>query len=196
MCPSSNVAPTLDDHTLVRELGSGGHLFWFGAQSLASVAPVSGVLAAALVLRHGGHLCARAAIHARGPAANVTGATLQRVLTFLAGGVPELRFTTESARALTVVYPTAVLGLVQFATLDKMSESDKSDNEECTNGNLLLLHVCLYPISACGPFQVCLLSCYLIRHTSVSRFSDQFAFTVRKKFPSKFEARARSCSRF
>lgn len=106
---------SLDHHTFMWIFCAGGNLFGFGAHSLATAAPVSGSFTATLVLWHGANLCTRSSIQAGLPAAYIIGSTLQSVLTFLTGSVPELRFTTKSTRALPVIYPAAVLRLVEFA---------------------------------------------------------------------------------
>lgn len=90
----------------------------------------------------GAHLAAVATVHAGCPAAHVIGTALQRILAFLPRRVPELGFASEGARALAVVYPTAVLGLVQFAGLADVGESGNSEDEKCTKNNPSLLHLC------------------------------------------------------
>lgn len=91
---------------------------------------------------YGAHLAAVATVHAGSPAAYVIGTTLQRILAFLPRRVPELGFASEGARALAVVYPAAVLGLVQFAGLRVVDESSNCKDEKCTNNNPSVLHLC------------------------------------------------------
>lgn len=111
------------------------------AQSLTPLAPITRSLAATLVLLGGADLAAVASVQAGRPAANVTGTALEGILAFLPGCVPELGFTPESARALAVVYPAAVLGLVQLAGLSHVDETSDSEDEECTKNNPSLLHL-------------------------------------------------------
>lgn len=132
---------TLDDDTLRRVQGSGGNVFRFWTQSLAPLPPISGPFAAAFVLLHGANLAAVATVHAGSPAAHVIGAALERILAFLPRRVPELRFASERARALAVVYPAAVLSLVQFAGMGDVGESSDSEDAKCTKNNPSLRHL-------------------------------------------------------
>lgn len=107
----------LNHNTFVRELLIRSELLRLGTQSLATCAPVAGSIAAAFVLRHGRHLRTRSPVQARLPAADVVGATLQRILALLPRGVAKFRLATERASALTIIYPASMLRLVQIAAL-------------------------------------------------------------------------------
>lgn len=147
---------TLDDDTLRRVHGFGGYKFRFWAQSLTTLPPISGTFTAASVLLRGANLDAVATVHAGHPAAHVTGAALQRILAFPPCGVTKLRFATVCARALAVVYPAAVLRLVQFAGMADGDESSYREDEKCTKNNPFLLHLSCpwhssqFVDSACG----------------------------------------------
>lgn len=105
----------LNNDTLVWEFSAGRKLVGLRTHSVTTVTPVAGSFAATFVLWHGRHLCARSSIHARLAVADVTRATLQRILTLFPCGVAKLRFAAKRTSALTIIYPTSVLRLVQIA---------------------------------------------------------------------------------